>query len=98
MNYCNPRQHVWITTTSGATDTPAPGDRCTCDLYSWQEWTDLAKKDECLQSENALLRSALEAVEWIWDGDRQVCAWCYCEEPGHYDDCRRQAALKGGGA
>ena len=49
-----------------------------------------------LEADNARLRAALEAVEWIEDCCRigQYCPWCRRHRAsGHTPDCLRQAAL-----
>lgn len=48
---------------------------------------------EELRAENARLRAALEAVEWV--GAFISCPWCMrIEAGGHRDDCQRQVALR----
>ena len=46
-------------------------------------------------TENARLRSALEAVEWITrPSGFAVCAWCgHNKKRGHHSECQRQVAL-----
>ena len=68
--------------------------------------TDWEAMCEDLQDENATLRAALEAVEWVYAPDRSIyadpgelaaqCPWCegLRDEGGHTSDCQRQAALK----
>ena len=60
----------------------------------------LEAEAERLQAENARLRAALEAVEWVWNDRWELlaCPWCdaMCkvEKKGtHESDCQRQAAL-----
>lgn len=45
-----------------------------------------------LQAENAALRAALEAVEWLQVGARRSCPWCGGIMK-HKPDCQRQKAL-----
>ena len=46
-----------------------------------------------LRKENARLRAALEAVEWI--GNPPYCPWCYASQNSrHSDGCQHQAALR----
>ncbi len=54
--------------------------------------------DAALRADNAKLRAALEAVEWITDPDHHdetLCPWCGSfEDDDHRPDCQRQAALR----
>ena len=70
----------------------------------------ISKKDlDDLEAENALLREALEAVEWVWVADDDglrlpKCPWCgglrwknlstEKFQVAHAPDCLRQEALK----
>jgi len=48
-----------------------------------------------LKAENERLRAALEAVEWVDDGENYGwCPWCDATpHGGHKPDCQRQIAL-----
>jgi hypothetical protein len=66
------------------------------------EITALRYRVDEVEAETALLREALEAVEWVDDGERWVeCPWCHKsygiweddEDLIHLPDCLRQCAL-----
>ena len=52
-------------------------------------------KIEELQTQAAVMREALEQVEWVPLGDLDDCRcpWCFAYSYGHEQDCKRQAAL-----
>ncbi len=51
----------------------------------------LGREVERLHAENAKLRAAIEAIEWVPEG---YCPWCFrWGVYGHSDNCQRQLAL-----
>ena len=53
----------------------------------------LIEDSERLEKENAILRTALKAVEWVDVGGLfHVCPWCH-QYRNHALDCERQVAL-----
>ena len=71
------------------------------DVLDWM--SNATDKIEALEFENAKLREALEAVEWVkhkdkWHNVYSACAWCGSSEIDgkHGVVCKRQLALKGG--
>ena len=51
-----------------------------------------------LRAQNARLRAAIDAVEWVayYTGNHliDICPWCQEEQDGHAPDCQRQEARK----
>ena len=60
-----------------------------------ENWAARGAEINRLRAENARLRTALLAVEWV-DSESlyPYCAWCSCRsDNGHASDCARQIAL-----
>lgn len=71
------------------------------ELHKWEMATYKADTERQIETErrmaeaeNAKLRAALEAVEWVHYGSLFRCPWCKrYEVEGHADNCARQVAL-----